>query len=72
MACCEHFWNIDLGYDYEKYLYEEKKPPDDDLFGGNNILDTIITYPEDENGFCMTLRDEIELRVNKIFKNSAS
>ena len=68
MACCEHFWNFDIGYDYEKYLYEDKKPPDDN-FGKNNILDNIVTYPDDENGYCITLRDEIELRVNKIFKN---
>lgn len=70
MASCEHFWNFNDVYNvfvYEK-INDEGKPPNRDMFDKYDILDKEVTYPDEENGYCITLREEIELRVNKIFK----
>ena len=68
--------NDALMYRYiDMYYNDIDDPPDtkDNDSGNDDILDTIVTYPDSDlskNGYIITAREEIELRINKIFNNN--
>lgn len=63
-----------LMYRYTDMYHNIDDPPDtkDNDSENDDILDTIVTYQcsDSLNGYIITAREEIELRINKIFNNN--